>query len=229
LKEQDFTISNQAEEYLEAIYHLENEKGNAKTMDLAKELGVVPGSITNTIEILERKELVTHEPYKGVTLTKTGQKIALSVLRRHRLAERLLTDVLHLAWSEVHDPACKLEHALTPKILKSLETKLEHPQKCPHGNPIPKEDGSFQEDDSIPLTELKSGENGIIQKIVHEKTSILESLENFGLVPDSHVKIIKKPFSGSLELEVDGKKKNVEQMIAKHVHVTLPRFLRTEI
>ena len=107
-------VSNQAEEYLEAIYRLESKVGFARTMDLSRELGVVPGSITNTIENLERKGLVIHERYKGVKLTDNGQKIASSILRRHRLAERLLTDFLHLDWSEVHDPACKLEHALSP-------------------------------------------------------------------------------------------------------------------
>ncbi|MEJ2271363.1 MAG: metal-dependent transcriptional regulator [Candidatus Bathyarchaeota archaeon] len=113
------SISNHAEEYLEAIYRLEDKAGFARTMELARELGVVAGSITNTIDNLEKKGLVVHEPSKGVKLTEEGRRIASNIIRRHRLAERLLTDFLHIDWSEVHEPACKLEHAISlPKTRK---------------------------------------------------------------------------------------------------------------
>ena len=219
LTKQNNFLSNQAEEYLEAIYRLEFEKGNAKTMDLVKELGVVPGSITNTIENLEKKGYVIHVPYKGVKLTKKGKKIALNILRKHRVAERFLSDLLDLPWSEVHGPACQLEHAFSNKILKSLEKKLNYPQICPHGNPIPKEDGSVQKDNSIRLTELKLGETAIVQRIFHEKTIILKQLQASGLVIDSHVKILKKLSSNTILLDINGKKKKVEKTLAKHVCV----------
>ena len=96
MEAKEVTVSSEAEEYLEAIYRLEKKTGFAKTMELARQLKVVPGSVTNTVESLERRGLVTHEPYKGVKLTEKGRRIALNVLRRHRLAERLLTDILHL-------------------------------------------------------------------------------------------------------------------------------------
>jgi len=147
-------VSNQAEEYLEAIYRLEQKTGYARTMDLARSLNVVPGSITNTIDNLEKKGLVIHIPYRGVKLTDNGQKIASNVLRRHRLAERLLTDILHIDWSQVHDPACKLEHALSPEILKPLEKVLGHPKRCPHGNLIPTKCGGVFEEETVALSEL---------------------------------------------------------------------------
>ena len=137
MKTKKASISPQAEEYLEAIYRLEKKKGFAKTMELARTLNVVPGSITNTIEGLKRRALLTHKPYKGVKLTKKGENIALDVLRRHRLAELLLTDILHLDSNKVHDEACKLEHVLSDIILNSIETFLEYPKTCPHGKPIP--------------------------------------------------------------------------------------------
>jgi len=101
----------------------------------------VPGSVTNTIQHLKKRGLVKHKPYRGVTLTAKGEKIALNILRRHRLAERLLTDVLNAEWSSVHEDACKLEHALTREVVTLLERKLGYPKSCPHGNPIPSENG----------------------------------------------------------------------------------------
>ena len=186
------TVSNQAEEYLEAIYRLENKVGYARTMDLSRELGVVPGSITNTIENLERKGLVIHEPYRGVKLTDDGRKIASSILRRHRLAERLLTDFLHLDWSEVHDPACELEHALSPEILKPLEKALGHPKRCPHGNPIPTNCGGILEEETVALAELDAKASGVIVKIIEEKAETLKQLSRLKLTPGERIEVENK-------------------------------------
>ena len=191
MNSKQITVTNQAEEYLEAIYRLENKTGFARTMQLSRELGVVPGSITNTIENLERKQLVVHEPYKGVKLTPSGRKIASSILRRHRLAERLLTDFLQIDWSEVHEPACKLEHALTPEIIKPLEKALGHPKRCPHGNPIPTACGGIQEEETVALTELDAQTSGIIVKITEEKPEILRELARLKLVPGTQLKVVK--------------------------------------
>ncbi len=214
------SISQKAEEYLEAIYRLEKKRGYAKTMELAKKLNVVPGSVTNTIEGLEKRGLVIHEPYKGVKLTEKGRKVASNVVRRHRLAERFLTDILHLDWSEVHDAACKLEHALSPEILNPLENALGHPQTCPHGNPIPTRNGKVAEETSKPLADLNSGEGGVISKIADEKTDILKILDSFGLILGSYVRVDeKKPYTGPINIHVEGKRYAVERALAKHVYV----------
>jgi DtxR family Mn-dependent transcriptional regulator len=213
-------ISHQAEEYLEAIYRLEKKKHTAKTMDLAKKLNVVPGSITNTIENLEKRGLVTHQPYKGVKLTEKGRKIAANILRKHRLAERLLTDFLHLKWSEVHDVACRLEHALSSEILKPLETALGNPKTCPHGNPIPTKKGEFNEPYSKPLTALNPNERGIITKITEEDPAILKALEKMGLIPKSPILIVKKgPIGDPYEVMIKGKQHKLEQKLAECIHV----------
>ena len=118
-------LSHEAEEYIEVIYRFQKRNGVAKTTELARKLNIVPGSVTNTIEHLKKHDLVEHEPYRGVKLTDNGRKIASSILRRHRLAERLLTDFLHLDWSEVHDPACIVTiryacvHEVRPKHLRN--------------------------------------------------------------------------------------------------------------
>jgi len=199
------SVSKESEEYLEAIYRLEQRDGSAKTMQLANELKVMPGSITNTIENLEKRRLVIHEPYKGVKLTEKGRKLALKIIRRHRLAERLLTDILHLDWSKVHDEACKLEHNLSENIVKPLEKALGNPKTCPHGNPIPSEQGEMKEAKSELLTNLNTGESGIITKITEEKQDLLQYLATLGLVPSASVEIKEKaPFNGPIIVKTMG-------------------------
>jgi DtxR family Mn-dependent transcriptional regulator len=212
-------VSNQAEEYLEAIYRLESKIGYARTMDLSRELGVVPGSITNTIENLEKKGLVTHEPYRGVKLTDNGRKIASLILRRHRLAERLLTDFLHLDWSEVHEPACKLEHALTPEILKPLEKALGHPKKCPHGNPIPTGCGGIFEEPTIALNELDKETTGVVVKITEEKEETLKQLAKLKITPGEHIEIEKRTPDGQLTVRTRSTFCEIDQNLANIICV----------
>ena len=212
-------VSNQAEEYLEAIYRLESKVGFARTMDLSRKLGVVPGSITNTVENLEKKGLVIHEPYKGVKLTDNGRKIAFNILRRHRLAERLLTDILHLDWSEVHDPACKLEHALSPEILKPLEKALGHPKRCPHGNPIPTNCGGIFEEETVALTEFDTKTNGVIVKITEEKAEMLKQITKLKLKPGEKIQIEKVDPQNSVTVKVRNKSCTINNDVASIIYV----------
>jgi DtxR family Mn-dependent transcriptional regulator len=128
--------SETTEEYLECIYRLQLKNGVARTSEIVKSLGVVPGTVTNTVERLERENLVIHVPYKGVKLTDAGREIAVDTLKRHRLAERLLTDILGLEGKEVHSAACKLEHGFSDKVVRCVEKTLGYPETCPHGNLI---------------------------------------------------------------------------------------------
>lgn len=217
---EETAVTHQAEEYLEAIYRLEQKGGFARTMELARNLNVVPGSVTNTIENLKRKGLVIHKPYKGVKLTENGRKIASSVLRRHRLAERLLTDILHLDWSKVHDQACKLEHALSPEILKPLEKALGHPKKCPHGNPIPTSCGGIFEEETMALSELGANVSGVIVKITEEKTETLQQLTRLNLTPGKWVQVENKIVpSGSLTIRVEGESCTIDHDLASIIYV----------
>lgn len=199
-------VSATTEEYLEAIYRLEEQNGSAKTSELAKRMKVALGTITNTVESMEKQNLVFHEPYKGVKLTPKGRKTALDVLRRHRLSERLLTDILQLEWSKAHDAACKLEHAIADKdVLRPLEKALGHPKTCPHGNPIPSESGRLSEEKSELLTSLSQGESGTIVKVTDERQDMLQYLATLGLVPGASVFVEEKaPFNGPLMVKVMG-------------------------
>jgi DtxR family Mn-dependent transcriptional regulator len=197
-------LSYEAEEYVEAIYKLQKRSGVAKTTELAEELHVVPGSITNTIEHLETHGLVRHEPYKGVRLTARGERLALDILRRHRLAERLLTDILDFKWSDVHESACKLEHALTKDVITVLEKKLENPKFCPHGNPIPTENGKVEEEECCPLTEVGLNMVCVVAKITDEKREKLLTLANEGIKPNVPIQVVKRKPS-NMVLRVAGK------------------------
>jgi len=185
-------LSYEAEEYVEAIYRLQKRSGVAKTKELAEELHVVPGSITNTIEHLEKHGLVKHEPYKGVKLTAKGERLALDILRKHRLAERLLTDVLNVEWSDVHESACKLEHALTKNVIALLEKRLGNPKFCPHGNPIPTENGEVEEEECGPLTEVGLNMACIVAKITDEKREKLLALANKGVKPNVPIHVVER-------------------------------------
>ncbi len=211
-------LSYEAEEYIEAIYKLQKRNGAAKTKELTKELGVVPGSITNTIEHLEKHGLIVHKPYRGVKLTKTGERLALGIIRRHRLAERLLTDILDAKWNDVHENACKLEHALTKEVTSLLEKRLGKPQSCPHGNPIPTVNGELKEEDSYQLTEIGLNESCVVAKITDEKREKLLTLANKGIKPNVSINVIGQSPSQTV-LTVAGKKCTLHHDLAASVWV----------
>lgn len=213
-------VSPRVEEYLEAIHRLEEKFGVAKTSSLAEVLQVALGTVTNTVENLEKQGLIIHVPYKGIKLTEKGKKIALEVLRKHRLSERLLTDVLGVDWSKVHEVACKLEHSLPDEILKPLEKVLGHPRTCPHGNPIPTSCGGIFEEASEPLLNLKHGETGVIVKITEEKEEILEHLKKIGFLPGNIVKVEEKtPVDNLIKVRVGDTETYLSFRLASIVNV----------
>jgi DtxR family Mn-dependent transcriptional regulator len=214
----ELELSQEAEEYVEMIYKLQSRNGMAKTKELSEIMHVVPGSITNTIEHLESHGLVTHEPYRGVKLTRQGQRIALDIIRRHRLAECMLSELLKAEWSTIHEDACKLEHALSKKLTDLLEERLGHPKFCPHGNPIPKENGSIEEQPCIALTEATIGEQYVVARITDEEHANLQLLEEKKLKPDAKIQFIKQK-GDVITICVDGKEQHLNQDAAINVLV----------
>jgi len=213
-------VTIQTEEFLECIYRLQQRDGVAKTSELTKMLKVVPGTVTNTVERLEKKGLVVHEAYKGVKLTEEGRNIALKVLRRHRLSERLLADMLHMKWDQVHEAACHLEHGVTDEVAKNIEEALGWPQTCPHGNPIPTKAGGIVEEERNFLGTLRAGDEGIVAGIADEKRETLERAERLGLRPGVHVKVLEKaPDETTMKVKVGGVDRTLSLKIASHVMV----------
>lgn len=199
-------ITSQTEDFLQAIYRLQERNGAARTGELVKTLKVVPGTITNTVERLEKRGLVTHKPYRGVKLTEKGRRIALRLLRRHRLSERLLTEILDVRWDRSHRVACQLEHGVSDDVASRIEKILGHPGTCPHGNPIPTKCGGIIEESSLPLAELNPQDKGIVFKIIDERSDILEYLGRIGIEPQALLEVVRKaPPEGHVTVRVNGK------------------------
>ncbi|HUK51571.1 MAG TPA: metal-dependent transcriptional regulator [Terriglobales bacterium] len=197
--------SEPAEMYLETIYRLAENEGIARTTALAKSLGVSPGAVTNTLASLEAQGLVRRRAYKGVELTPKGRAVALRVLRRHRLAEQLLTKVLRMKWSDVHETACKLEHAMNGELTNAVERLLEHPKTCPHGNPIPDETGRIRMENSQPLSDFQPKDKAVLVRITEERSDMLRYLASLGLMPGAVLEIQEKaPFDGPMIVKVMG-------------------------
>lgn len=209
------------EMYLKTIYNLELKNGSARTGDIAKILNITPGSVTNTLEVLEGKGLVAREPYKGVNLTDQGRKLALSVFRRHRLAERLLVDLLHIDWAESHQEACRLEHSVSDQVANSIEKMLDNPKTCPHGNPIPDQSGSIAHLKADTLSNLDNGEHAVVCMIPDESTELLHYLSTLGMLPGAKISIEEKaPFKGPMLVKIGDNSYPISLDVASGIFVT---------
>jgi len=213
-------VSDVVEEYLEVIYRLQEKTGAARTSDLVRMLNVAPGTVTNTVERLEKESLIVHEPYRGVKLTDKGLRLALHVVRNHRLSECLLRDVLDVEWDKVHDAACQLEHGISDEIAKKIEKTLGYPKTCPHGNPIPTECGGIIEGNFQPLSKFNVREKGLIVKITDENPDLLQYLGTLGIKPETYLKVVEKaPFEGPITVRIDGKDHALSREIAASIKV----------
>lgn len=210
------------EEYLEAIYKLA-EKGPVRPSQLAEVMGVSAPTVTATLGRLQSAGLIDR-PAGGVELTHAGRRGALDIIRRHRLAERFLVDVLGLSWDEVHEEACQLEHALSPRVQRALEEFMDNPAVCPHGHPIPAEDGSIAEAAGTPLCDNGTGDEVEIVRIADEDGELLSYLSSLGMFPGTSVKVCDiAPFKGPLLVEVGDARYALGREVAEKIVVSGPR------
>jgi DtxR family Mn-dependent transcriptional regulator len=207
------------EEYLESIYKLQQEQPPVSTSRLAEHLKLSPPSVSEMVKKLAKKNLVKYTE-KGVCLTDEGNKIAKKVIRRHRLSERLLTDMLGFGWDEVHDEACRLEHAISPEMEDRIAKSLGNPKTCPHGHPIPDKDGLFVKESVRPLSELKAAEKAMIVNVFEEDPKMLQYLASLGLLPNVCVKVEEvAPFGGPLIVCVSGSRYALGREVASKIKV----------
>jgi DtxR family Mn-dependent transcriptional regulator len=205
--------------YLRAIFELATEDQSVSLSSLAENLGITPVSANEMVRKLVERELVTYEPYRGVTLTPAGRSQALATLRCHRLWERFLTDVLGLDWEQVHEEACRLEHATSRLVEERLAQFLDWPETCPHGHPVPTLDGKVAREAGIPLSKMETGARGVVLS-VSEEPELLQYLGSLGLVPRASVEIESiAPFDGPLTVWVEGSQHIMGQKAASQVKV----------
>ena len=169
------------ENYVKAIYGLSVDGAAATTGKVAEALSVSPGTVTSMLKTLQASELVDYTPYEGVLLTEAGKALALRVLRRHRLIELFLVQTLDLAWDEVHEEAENMEHAVSDLLVDRIDRFLGYPDADPHGDPIPRSDGSMRNRDDIPLATLEPGEGFRIVRVMDQTTDFLKYLTDQGI------------------------------------------------
>ena len=215
----DLTVAVQ--DYAKAIYTLESRHGAASTNDLAALLEVRPASVSGMLRKLSDLGLAEHERYRGVRLTQRGRRVALEVIRHHRLVELFLVESLGMTWDEVHDEAEVLEHALSEELEELIATKLGNPTVDPHGDPIPSRELKLAETDAPALAELEPGETATFVRVSDADPEMLRFLGERDVVPGTRLELVERqPFDGPLFVRA-----------GNEVHVlgaTLARAMRVE-
>ncbi len=222
LKRKSEVTSSSIEEYLEAVLRLLSIKPGqfAKTGELAEMLGVAPASVTQMIQKLSAKGYLRYQKSRGVRLTAKGRRIAMDVLRRHRIAERLLVDMLGVSWEKAHETACEWEHLLTPELCERVLKQLDDPLTCPHGNPIPGVNGSLEEIPQESLADLDEGEEAVIDCVSDESPELLRMIASMGMLPGELVHVVQVSTLGDTFLvEVGTAQFALSRAIAKRIRI----------
>lgn len=214
------SFNESAEMYLKTVSELAVGDTPVAISALAGRLGVSAVSATEMVHRLQENGLIAHRPYKGITLTEDGRHQAAGVIRSHRLWECFLVDHLQLPWDEVHELACRLEHATDPQVTDALDVYLDNPLTCPHGSPIPASDGTIIEANDLPLASLCPGQSAVISRIHPEIPELLSYLSDLGLTTGAHVTLKElAPFQGPLVLLVRDDIRYLGEEGAAHIFV----------
>ena len=233
-------LTEKMEEYLEALFKLSREKETLTPTRLAEYLGVTSPTVLDMLHRMESEGLVrytdAHKTGRGrregrarrsIHLTAKGNRAATTLVRRHRLSERFLTDVLGLDWESAHREACKLEHVLSPEVEEKLAEMLGNPETCPHGYPIPDEDGNIKEDEEIkPLCDFGENEKGCIARVDENEPQLLQYLASLGLLPDVDIEVKEvAPFGGPLLVKIGDTQYALGREVASKIY-TKTYFLK---
>ena len=215
-------VTARVEDYAKAIYAIESRKGVASTNALAGRLGVRAPTVTAMLKHLNEAGLVVYERYRGVRLTEAGRKVALEVMRHHRLLELYLAESLGLGWDQVHAEAEVLEHVLSEELEELIAAKLGNPTLDPHGDPIPTRELALSETESECLYALEAGAHGTFMRVSDSDPEMLRFLASRGIAPGAEFELIdRQPFEGPVFVR-----------FADEVHVlgaTLARAMRVTV
>lgn len=215
-------ISDTMRDYLGEIYRLGHGQMWVSTTALAEVLDVSGPASVRMARRLHKAGLVDHLPYKGIKLTPYGKKVALLNIRRHRLVERFLVDVLQFGWHEVHDKADILQKGVNQTIEDRMDELMGSPTSCPHGDPIPTRDAMMPELHDLPLTVIAPGKKGEITRVKTRESEKLQYLKEIGLVPNVKFELVNRaPFNGPLRLKLDRNEQVVGAELAASLWVSI--------
>jgi DtxR family Mn-dependent transcriptional regulator len=209
-------------EALKAIYRATRDRDEAQTGALAEALGLTPGTVTATLKRLADEGLLDYRPYRGARLTARGGRAAIAAIRRHRVVERFLADMLGYAWNEADRLAVTFEHDLPDEVEDRMFAALDRPATCPHGFPIPAKKAA--EIPRIPpLYDLEPGDNGIVAVPGSTEPDVVTFLDTLGIRPGVRIEVREKhPFDGPLVLDVEGHTRTLGHRVAQQVFVQAP-------
>ena len=215
-------ITPPIEDYLKVIYVLVQERGEerASTSAISERMDVSAASATNMMQKLAEMRLVDYVPYHGVSLTDAGEKIALEVIRHHRLIELYLAEALGYSWDTVHEEAERLEHVISEEFEDRIDAMLGHPTTDPHGDPIPPKTGRPPVRASRPLSDAEPGQSVVVRRVSDRDGELLRQLASLDLVPGTRVRVVgRDPAGGPLTLERENRRLSVGEEIARRVFV----------
>lgn len=213
-------MNRSIEDYIKNIYTIKNAVGKVTTSALAENLKISPAAVSEMISKLSKSGYIKNTPYKGFELTKKGEKIALNLIRKHRLWEFFLVKYLQFPWDKVHDEAEKLEHVSTDELISKLESYMDFPKYDPHGYPIPDQNGKMEKDTCIPLTEAEIGSTAVIKRVSDESSELLSYLSKIGLKLNDDIKIIDRiDFDNSIEISKKTGKLFLSEKLAGNIYI----------
>ena len=209
------------ENYIKSIYTLSLQEGEVYVSELAKKLNVKLPTVNSMIKKLGTKKLVAYAPYQGIKLTEKGKKEALSIIRKHRLAELFLVKVMKLGWEEVHDIAEQLEHVDSERFYDRIDEMLGYPKADPHGEPIPDANGKVTSKDRLALSQVKEGASAKITAVGNDEKSFLDHLNSKGLQIGDSITVKKRElFDGSMVIVMKSKKETMlSHQVAERIWV----------
>lgn len=207
------------ENYMKAIYHLQRNGKAVSTNALAERMQTKPASVTDMLKKLKNKELLDYEPYYGVKLTPAGQKVALGIIRRHRLWESFLVNTIGFEWDKVHEIAEELEHVQHPLLIEKLDEFLGRPAFDPHGDPIPDKDGKIALINYRMLTDVLPGEKNVFVSVGLQTPELMNMLRHKGLSLGDSIEVIDKfDFDQSLDVLINGERKvSLSYRLARYI------------
>ncbi|HVW19314.1 MAG TPA: metal-dependent transcriptional regulator [Solirubrobacteraceae bacterium] len=214
------TFSSSVEDYVKAIYSLTRHDATASTSDVAERLGISAGSVSTMVKRMDAAGLVEHVAYRGVKLTDEGERLALRVLRRHRLLELFLAKSLDIPWEDVHRYADALEHAATDELIEVIAAKLGDPAADPHGDPIPSREGVIDDRATTSLADLSPGAQATIVRVSDSDPEMLRYLADAEISIGDELEMIgRAPFDGPVEVRIGDRTHALGVGLARAIHV----------